>query len=230
MPQKLERINERFVLLCEGQHDSEFFTHLSAAYPGIPKFTIASVNFVLGITHGGNTRFADALNALTAVPGFEQVERLLIVADNDVNPATEFQAVVNAINAAAPILGPPASRFVAPPTPQVKAGGAPYVVVLMIPWTNVAGNLDTMCLAAAMANAPAPMPNCVNDFALCANVQHWPITSLAKMKFRSFLAASWQTNPYISPTHVWSNRTNLVPLTDPTFNGIVDFLRRFPTL
>lgn len=230
MPRKLLQIAERYVLLCEGQHDSQFFTHLIMQNPGLPAFVISSVSYVLGAAHGGNTRFTQALDELPAIPGFDLVERILIVADNDLDPVASFSALANQINATAPFKGPPAGRFLAPTAPQIKSTGTPPIVVLMLPWTNVVGNLDTLCLEAAMANALAPIPACVDEFARCTGADQWSPTALAKMKLRSFLSASWQANPYISPAYVWSMRTNLVPLNTPSFAPIINFLRQFPTI
>jgi hypothetical protein len=218
------------VLLCEGQHDSQFFTYLLQAHPSLPAFEISSVDYVLGSRQGGNTRFTEALDELPSIAGFDQVDRILIVADNDINPAVEFAHIVAQINATAPIIGPPAGRFVAPPTEQVRSSGTPSIVVLMLPWTSIPGNLDTMCLRATLNQAGISFENCVDAFAKCTGADKWPLTALAKMKLRSSLSSLWQGNPYISPAYVWSRNTNLVPLTDPIFNQVVNFVKNFPSL
>jgi hypothetical protein len=45
---------------------------------------------------------------------------------------------------------------------------------------------------------------------------------------RSLLSAAWVDDPYISPTYVWYHQTGLVPLSDPTFDQVTNFLTAFP--
>ena len=84
-------------------------------------------------TGGGNTRFTEALDALAATPGFEKVQKILVVADNDVDPLAEFQKIVAAVNATAPIMGPPATKLSAAAAPLEKSNSNPQVVILMLP-------------------------------------------------------------------------------------------------
>lgn len=228
MPQKLTIITEPFVILCEGVHDSQFFTHVTSE-PGCPSFDICSVNYVLGTVHGGNTRFTEALDELPSIPGFEKVTKILIVADNDLDPVVAFDRISADITATAPILGPPASRFVAPAVPLVKAGTNPEIVVLMLPWTGMKGSLSTMCALAARNAAPA-MATCVDAFATCTGAGQWSITTLAKMQLRALIASAPMAKPDLSPAYVWSKNTNLVPLSDPVFDQVKGFLRSFPTI
>jgi hypothetical protein len=99
----------------------------------------------------------------------------------------------------------------------------------MLPRTGIDGSLDTMCLTAAKNHAPA-ISRCVDTFTQCAHSDAWPLTTLAKMKLRSIFSVSWEDDPNISPAYVWSENTNLVPLTDHVFSDVVTFLRGFPTL
>ena len=225
---QLKKISEKFVLLCEGQHDSQFFSYLITHY-NLPKFEICSVNFVLGENHGGDTRFTEALDELPSIPGFERVERVLIVADNDLAPDDAFNRVVKSINATADILGPPASRFSAPPAPRQIIGESPKVAVLMMPATGINGSLSTICWTAAN-NAAGSNSACVDEFAQCTGANAWPITKLAKMKLRALISGTHQKQPDLSVAYVWSKGTNIVPLSDPVFYDVRDFLINFRNL
>jgi hypothetical protein len=152
-----------------------------------------------------------------------------VVADNDLDPRAAFNYVVAQINTTAEIVDPIPHRYIAPSAARQKAGADPAIVILMLPRTGVVGSLDTMCLTAATNHAPA-ISGCVDTFARCAHSDVWPITTLAKMKLRSFFSVSWKDDPNISPAYVWSKNTNLVPLTDPVFDDVVAFLRGFPAL
>lgn len=223
---RLTRITQPFVLLCEGQHDSQFFTHLITSR-NLPRFEVCSVNYVLGDTRGGNTKFTEALDELPAIPGFQNVQKVLIVADNDLDPVAAFDEIKVAIDATTTIIGPPASRYIAPAAPLTKVGVNPAVVVMMIPWTGTIGSLSTMCLTAA-ENAAPTIAGCVNALATCAAADVWPVTTLAKMKLRALIASAHRAKPELSPAYVWSEGTNLVPLTDSVFNQVAAFLAGFP--
>jgi hypothetical protein len=225
---RLASIPEPFVLLCEGQHDCQFFSHLITSR-GLPRFDVCSVNYVLGSSRGGNTRFTEALDELPAVPGFQNVQKVLIVTDNDLDPVVAFNEVTAAISLTASIIGPPASRYMAPIAPLVKAGANPEIIVMMMPWTGMIGSLSTMCLAAAENKAP-DITVCVNALATCTAADSWPITTLAKMKLRAIIASSYRAKPELSPAYVWSERTDLVPLSDSVFDQVASFLASFPAL
>ena len=197
-------------------------------------FEIVSVSYALGVsttTGGGNTRFTEALDAIVAVPGFEKVSKVLVVADCDDNPVGEFQRVFAEINAAAAIIGPPPSRFIAPAAPNTKAGANPAVAIMMMPPNYSPGSLSTMCWTAARNANPAYVA-CVDAFAACTGANGWPPNKFAKMQIHSLIAGTYRSKPNLSPAYVWDERPDprLVPLTDPVFDDVEAFLRNFPNM
>jgi hypothetical protein len=224
----LRAISHKHVLLCEGMHDAEFFKHLTLDR-GLPAFQVASCGFVAGAPSGrdGVDNLTSALNAIVAVPGFSQVEAVLIVADNDSDPIAAFKKVQQLIGATADIAA--GRRYAIPDAPLTKSGIRPVMVVMMLPWTGVPGALDTLCLTAASNKEPAKAV-CVDTFAKCAQSDKWPPTKMHKMKLRSLLSATNESDPYISPDWVWRDGTDLVPLSDNVFDQIATFIRGFPAM
>ena len=222
----LKAINSKYILLCEGAHDAEFFSHL-IHQRNLPDFEISSCGHVVDSKRDGISHLTDALDELPSIPGFQKVEAILIVADNDTNPAGAFAEVARMINATADIT--PGQRFIAPTVPGAKAGANPAIVVMMIPQTGVPGGLDNICLTAAMNKVPTIAP-CVDAFARCTGADTWPATKQGKMKLRSLISAAYSDNPYLSPAWVWRDGTSLVPLSDSVFDSVASFLRDFPTL
>lgn len=221
----LSAITHKHLLLCEGMHDVEFFYHLAREH-NLPDFLATSCGFVAGSPRGrdGITYLTPALNALPALPTFSSMlKKILIVADNDGNPAGALQAVQNQINATADIQ--PGRRYLAPAAPQVAAGVNPEVTILMLPDTGQTGALDTLCLMAAANKRPA-VANCVDNFANCIAPVGWTPPREDKMRLRALLSASCP-DPYIAPAWVWRDGTDLVPLDDAIFNPIVAFLRNY---
>lgn len=89
----LQKITEKYVLLCEGMHDAQFFSHFIRER-NLPSFTISSCGHAADVGRDGIGFLTDALNELPSIPGFEKVEAVLIVADNDSDPTGKFNDVV----------------------------------------------------------------------------------------------------------------------------------------
>jgi hypothetical protein len=219
----LRLIENKHLLLCEGAHDAEFFRGLIKEH-NLPPFTVASFGVGGSDDDGGRDRLTLALDGLPSIPGFHQVETILIVADNDSDPKASFNTVVEFINRTRDI--GPGRRYIAPAAPQTRAGLNPAIVVLMIPWTNVPGALDTLCFSAAFNKRPT-IGTSVIRFSIEVQSMAWPVTKVSKMKLRSLISAANAKNPYLSPAWVWSEKTDLVPLSDPSFNNIKTFLQSF---
>jgi hypothetical protein len=226
-PLGLRGISHKHLLLCEGMHDVQFFRHFGPAR-GLPLFDSASCGFVAGHTSGrdGVDHLTGALDALPAIPNFNGLESILIVADNDGDPILAFQKVRRLIEATADIR--PGHRYVAPASPQISVGTAPLITVLMLPWTATVGALDTLCLGAARNREPA-IAACGDNFATCIDPVGWTATKVDKMKLRAHISAAYSSDPYISPAWVWRDGTDLVPLHDVVFDQIETFLRAFLT-
>jgi hypothetical protein len=206
-------------------HDSQFFEHLIRQRT-LPFFQVCSNSFATGQTRGGASRFTEALNALPALPGFSNLKNIILAADNDSDPNTSFANIVNAINLTEEILGPPARRLLAPHAPRIKSQSVPCITILMLPNSGVPGNLDDICYVAA-ANKRPGIASCVDTFAACTSADQWSPNKLIKMKIRSLIAGSWRNDPSLSPTYVWSENTDLVPLTDSVFDDVSTFLSQF---
>jgi hypothetical protein len=185
-----------------------------------------SAGFVAGAPLGrdGIDYLTPALDAITSVAGFPQLERILIVADNDANPPNALRNVQQKINATA--VFQQNRRYAVPAQEQVPAGANPSITILMLPWSGQTGALDTLCLAAARNREPR-IAACVDGFENCVNPMNWEPQKIAKMKLRAHISAAYPTDPYISPAWVWREGTDLVPLNDHAFDQIVAFLQNF---
>jgi len=228
----LTGLRSKYLLLCEGMHDAQFFLHLGLARGFSSLFQVSSCGSVAGASgpHHGISYLTPALNALPGVPGFDTtLEAILIAADNDGDAVASFSNVQTLIGGAAEIS--PGKKYAVPPAPLRKGGSGPAIVVMMIPWTGVLGALDTLCHDSASSKRPA-IAAAVDVFASSVGVNDangWSITKQHKMKLRSLIAAAHMRDPYLSPTYVWSDGTDLVPLDNNAFDDIADFLRDFPT-
>jgi len=210
-------------------HDAEFFREL-VRVRNLPQFEILSCGYASGVTNrrDGIGHLTGALDALPTIAGFQNVEAILITADNDDLAATNsaFQRVQDYIAKAELLPGQP---YPVPDQPLVKKSSNPTMVVMMLPWTGVAGALDSLCFTAAAAKRPLIAPH-VQTLAASCGVNGWPVTKQAKMKLRSLISAAYMSDPYLAPAWVWRDGTDLVPLTDSAFDQIASFLNGFPAL
>jgi hypothetical protein len=212
------------LILCEGPADEAFLRALiSARQLGDP--SIRNTSDGTGDRSGSISRFGTLLTAIPAFHGFAQVTDILIIADADEDPPANFAQIQRQIESAEnPSAKPP--RYASPTALRETAGHAPSITVLLLPWDNQKGNLESLCLDAAMS-ADHAIAQCVEEFATCTGT-NWPeVTLSGKMKLRSLLAARHRPNPFIGMGNIWSNAPDLVPLSHSSFNQLSDFLRDF---
>lgn len=227
----IKNLSTKHLLICEGTHDKEFFKHLILARSIPADFTIVGCSFASGqnASRDGIEKLTEALDELPTLAGFYDVlQSILIVADNDDNPAEKFNKVVDLINETSSFGS--GQRFSAPTAPQVtSAGNNPRIVVYMMPAQGVKGALDLLCWQAAAGKRPE-VAGYVETFADSCGANTWTEPKDSKMKLRSLIAGAYSSDPYLSPTYVWNDGTDLVPLNHSAFDAIDAFLRNFPNL
>ena len=212
---------KEYVLLCEGGGDVAFFEHLIKSRK-LPDFSVISPRW--GTDNGGVSGYEGRLRALKVQPTFEVVKGLLVVGDNDGDPSSAFGGVKAQIEAA--------GDFNLPKTPLTVAKGkpqSPIVVVMMLPWTDEIGQLETLCLI-AMRDTYPELAKCVDQFCQCSGTAEWRRNKLEKMTTRAMLTANCEQDPNTSLSYAWSRSTDLIPLTHTCFDRIANFLDDFPAL
>ena len=117
------------LLLCEGAEDVAFFERLITVRK-LPRFRVKDTGGKKSKA-AGNTRFWFALEALKTEIG---IRNILIVADNDDDPAISFRRVRQQIKR---VYGD--DRV--PNRPLEKKGSNPSITILMIPWVGECGSL-----------------------------------------------------------------------------------------
>ena len=218
-----ETFERPWLLLCEGRADKMFFHKLIGHYNIFPgQFTVLFPG-QKSRDGGGRGKIGSWLSTIyVASQTFrENVKAVLIVSDNDDDPAASFLEVQAELRKAA--FGVPANeRTVA------RNGNQPAIVVLMIPMDEP-GNLETLCVRAAHNkwNLQAPLEQYLD----ATPAATWRPGKQSKMRMQVILAATCETKPDTSLAHHWQEREEFhIPIGDPTFNEIVRFMRGFETL
>ena len=206
-----------WLILCEGQGDAAFFEHLIRERR-LPDFEI---KYPKEREPGGKDAFGKRLDALRIQPGFERLSAVIVVSDNDDNSDSSFQNIQRQLDWAG--YGVPTM-----PLEIARAADFPAVVVLMLPWVNEPGVLETLCLQAACDWWPT-LKLCLDAYCECAGTNAWKPSKQFKMRLRCLLSAACESDPNTSLVYAWSGegRGELIPLAHPCFDRIAQFLQVF---
>ncbi|MEW6245090.1 MAG: DUF3226 domain-containing protein [Nitrospirota bacterium] len=206
------------LIVGEGEDDEAFFRHLveqrnlngfQVAFPGKPESDT-----------GGKKGFGQLLVALRVLEGFEKISGIVIVTDSDDDAGSAFAKLREQIESA--------ETYPVPDRPFTIAtrGGSPDIAVVLLPEADQPGNLETLCLGAALDKWFSLRP-CVEDFVRCTNAESWPKSKLSKLQMRCFLSAACKSDPYTPLKWAWSRPETLIPLDHSAFDRITSFLNSF---
>lgn len=214
-------ITQPKLILCEGGADEAFLRALIAARSGEPvSIRNTADRSTDPATRGGVDRFGALLEAVSVFRGFEIVTDIMLVADSDDDPVENFARLRHQIAKATNQNTVPHSTFGVPEAPARTAAGQPSITVLLVPWHDETGNLESLCLPAAETAAGA-VAKCVADFAECIGADEWPrLNAIAKLKLRTILAARHRPDPFLGLGTVWMTDPTLIPLNHQCFDRV----------
>jgi hypothetical protein len=212
-----------WLILCEGEDDKKLIDRLIRARKLDDRFYVQFPG-LKGNT-GGRSRFGAYLKTVASEASesfIKNVKAVLIVSDNDTNPKASFEEVQAELRKAGGFSVPPTERVVA------KARGFPHVVVLMLP-KDVAGNIETLCVAAAYRKWPLG-PH-LDTLIANSPSKDWSIGKQSKTRLHTIIAATCATKPDTSFANLWNEREEFhIPLDHEAFNDLADFLNGFAEL
>jgi len=213
-------------LLCKGPSDEAFFRALVAAR-GLPEFSIRNCADADENRRGGIDKFDRLLAAIPTYRGFWDLTDILIVADSDTDPDRKFKKVRDQIGQVV-VQAAPAPTYNVPATPLARAPGNPAAITIMlVPWFDMRGNLESLCLPGASAASPA-IAACARAFVECTGADGWADnTKIDKLMLRSVLSAQHPPDPFIGLGNIWKEAPGLIPLNHPCFDAISDVLESF---
>ncbi len=211
------------LIICEGPSDVEFLRALIVAR-GLPQVCIRHTGDIYKSSRGGIDKISAFLTGIVVWEGFYDLTDILILADNDLNPAENFEKVRQQIIDAKPVATPPVV-YPVPDAPLTKAAGNPSITICMMPGGNQHGNLETLCLPSARS-ANQAATECVAQFAQCAGADQWEeITLRSKMEMHSLLAIQHREDPSIGLRNIWRENPAVIPLDHASFTPIAEVIR-----
>jgi len=211
-------IKEPRLILCEGLADASFIRNLIKER-NLPPFDIHCPAEPYTTT-GGVNGFKEMLEAFSLFQGFRTLKGILILSDNDDNPANAFCSVSKQISSAEGYKAP------SQPLAVVRTDSVPPLVVVMLPWRDQPGNIEQLCLISSYESYPN-IKACLDEYVTCTGVNLWGLTKQLKMKMRCMLSSTCSSDPNTSLVYAWSRGENLIPLNHGCFDQIADFLRKF---
>jgi hypothetical protein len=206
LPEK--RIEPRLII-CEGASDHGVHAALMKAQ-GLSGAQIHVAK--------GRDNFSHPLRG-ARVQGYKAV---LIVSDNDDDPASSFDAVCEHIKNAD--YGDPPT---APRQPIVASQDNPSLTVLMIPWDGEMGAIETLCLP-ALEDMFADKIQCLDDFCRCTGVRpNWNVTRQSEMRVECLLSCTQENEPNIGLGYFVARSACQLDFQHACFDKVSGFLRQF---
>jgi hypothetical protein len=206
------------IILYEGAEDHAFFSELLNAF-GLSEKFVFHLNKHKQPDCAGKDGFGKILSGLIG----ETHKAIIIVADNDGHPTEAFKNIQKQIGEAG---------FTIPQKPRekVETKNMPPLSVLMIPWDNELGCLETLCLGAANQKYKTQL-DCADGLVKCAGADGWPLSKQAKLRMRGFLSAVCKLDPNTGLRYAWCTKErpgDIFPMSGvATYNQIVEYFKGF---
>jgi hypothetical protein len=227
------------VIFTEGHADDAFIEKLIEVNGfRVENFIIKKYNQKQGEAPGCGGFEKRISNIRTATqPPLRQSRAIIIIADNDDSPAERFAEIKVQIEKAN--ANRDASDLFGVPDEPLKAArqslSLPPVHILMIPWNNQPGCLETLCLSSLDPRYASNL-KCVEDIVKCVGADKWKPSMLAKFRVQCLLSSIFDQSPATHLRYAWdvdvdkgrpADKFPIFPLNGEAFKPIVDFLQGF---
>jgi hypothetical protein len=196
MPERTVFVNAR-VVISEGEEDAAFTRAMLQSHSNnLPAFDVSPV---IDISRtGGSSGFEAAVMRADGIAGFTGVNDVVIIGDNDDDPAMAFESIVRQLQKAQAD-GNLTRDWAMPTVPYAKAAGDPSVSIWLWPSPGKPGCLETLLWRAVQAdNRYRAITACVEQAIQCARIGEWPLSKLDKARVRCFIALALRQSPEVS--------------------------------
>lgn len=209
-----------WLILCEGETDKRFLDRLITNRGIENSFQVRFPHRGGKDKRAGRSRFGPWLGVAYENQDFRNnVRAVLVVSDNDTDPAVSLTEVRDSLKESDGFPIPDNAREIA------RKDGFPPLAVLMIP-NGSPGGLETVCVSAAYSRFPIKGP--VDTFMNSTAAAGWSAGKQSKMQLQSIIAATCATRPDAGFSgHWWENEQYHIPLDHQAFDDIANFLSGF---
>jgi hypothetical protein len=206
-------------VLCEGPADGAFINMLISENA----LTGFEVGFPSETGHYGKGGFSRHLTAILGGSGSSNIKTLLVIADNEDNPAKSLKECKAALREA--------GNYDVPDPPE-RLESDRIVAIHMIPDLNNSGALEHVLLDAWLDIDPDAQ-KCIEAFSQCTkDALTWKSNPRAKFQLQALLSSRCVDNPCLPVRFLWSAQNwkqakNPVPRNSSRYEPIISFLRSF---
>ncbi len=218
MPKREQFEYSRFIL-TEGFEDAALLRAL-ITFRKMNDFDVSPTTD-LG-SKSGKSGFENAVMACEPQTKFSEVKDVVIVADNDGNPAASFKEVCNQIEKAR-LAGDLKRDWGTPIDPAVKSEGNPSVSIWMWPSPDQPGCMETV-LWEVIKDKYSKEAECAETACNCTEANLWTVSKLDKARVRCFMSIAYKRNPGLALHNLWRRTENFIPLNHKAFTPISRFL------
>ena len=207
-----ERYVKEHIIIGEGDADKRFFEVLTQ-HRGCTEYQVAN-------PAGGASHFVDRLEGLKASPDFGQLSLVVLVRDCDDDPKAAFNDTCRQI-AQAGYLAPAESL-----NPGGKREGWPAVAVILLPWIDEPGCLETLIYEVMKDEYPAVAAG-VESLLDQVPTKDCDVSKRSKARVACMIASVCKDDPGCSVAFMWYSERRFLPLlAKPQFNRIADHLQQ----
>lgn len=200
--------NGPVVVICEGPADAKLIKRL------IEREQLNLNGFYIHEARGYQN-FGTVVTGIAGSSNRMNLRRLVIVGDNDTDPAGRFDNACNALQR---------EGFPIPPEPSQITAGDPSTAIFLIPQAGVIGALETLLVAALLEGHPE-VEECLRRLEECpTGCGGWNDVKKSKMRFQAAVAVTCADDPSAGAAHIWSKAYNPVNAASTAFNELATFL------
>lgn len=217
-----DRLQSPFVIVCEGYGDAKFIDQL-LTFHQIDSCTIGCPSDDVCKEHEGKTKLEKYLRGIrfeTKKQNAKVLRGLLVIVDSDQDPNSQFESARSALKEA-DFPFPDKQFDIKQHTDSFRSA------IFLMPGENRTGTLEHLLLEAIFDKIPS-FSGCIDEFFKCTGLTlNCSENQQAKMKMSALIAACCKKNPWASPSMIWHDPGNPVPIESTVFNPLFDFLHRF---
>lgn len=213
---RVEFVKSRFAL-CEGNEDAALIRALVQSVPrNIKPFDVSPINDL--VDSKGNGGFEEAIIGSDILTGFEGVDDVVIISDNDDDPAKSFGKVRAQLKKAIDESNV-RRNWALPIAPGVRVVGSPSVTIWMWPSPGRAGCLETV-LWEIVQRKYQTQAACVEAALACSGADLWAIGKRDKARIRCFMSLMVKKNPALALSLLWRDQAQLFPVNSKEFTPV----------
>lgn len=200
------------LIVCEGGADESFLAHL------IEHHGIDGIQVEVPVGGGGVNKYRHFLSALPLTRGYDDLETIVLINDNDLAHHDPFHRLQQEIRESHVGYGVPAQ-----PLDRATVPDYPDLIGMLIPWSDERGNLEVLILR-AFADTWPDVKAAADEYMAKTPASGWNADEQAISTLQCMIAAICKKDPHCSLRFIWSQPVFRDVIKHAAFNRVAEFL------